>query len=114
MNVSQVLNAAADLIEPEGAWFKGNMAANARGEEYDDAYESVAPDAVCFCAIGAIERVTGGGLLEARAIAYLGKVVEERAGISIIPDWNDAPERTQHEVVAVFREAAKRAGAGRS
>jgi hypothetical protein len=61
--------------------------------------------AVCWCALGAIRRVVGpsGHVTDAwdalRASAHVVSIV----------DWNDAPSRTQAEVVAAFREAAAKA-----
>lgn len=97
--VADVLERAADLIEPEGRWTQGVLAKSAGGVP-------VAPEhdcAVCWCASGAIIRISGDRLPKAawyalKCIIGLGE---------IIPSWNDAPERTQSEVVAKLREAAK-------
>jgi hypothetical protein len=50
--VSEILSAAADLIEPEGAWTKGQFARDKEG------FYSAASGrkAVCWCALGAIKR----------------------------------------------------------
>lgn len=93
---SQVLDAAADLIEPEGCWTQREWArdGDGRGACHPD-------DAACWCGWGAIEvSSVGGGDTRALAHSFV-----QRCGFSI--GWNDAPERTQAEVVAVLRKAAE-------
>lgn len=102
---SEILAAAADLIEPEGRWIKGDFARNASGWAGwgDD------EDVVCYCARGAIQAALAdhGSAIEYAPLGYLKRA----AGHSVIPTWNDAPERTQAEVVAKLREAAALAAA---
>lgn len=57
--------------------------------------------ATCWCAMGAIEKVSKGRYFA--AISALEMTVDD-----FIPRWNDAPERTQVEVVAALRLAADR------
>jgi predicted Abi (CAAX) family protease len=88
---AQVLNAAADLIEPEGAWKQhgGNLR-------------------TCWCAGEAIAHVTVDLDLLDRWVAIgaanncLGLLTRQET----IP-WNDVPGRTQSEVVAALRKAAE-------
>lgn len=97
---SEVLARAADLIEPEGTWTqRGDFAytADGRGRWGSD------PDAVCFCAAGATQRVTVDRPVAANPLAYLERVI----GNSNIAEWNDAPNRTQAEVVAALRAASE-------
>lgn len=99
--VAQVLSDAADLIEPEGAWTQG---AYARGKSRR---EVVNPKrAVCFCALGAINVAAGEKRTGVDAVHY-HSFFHKAAKISDVLDWNDAPERTQSEVVAKLREASK-------
>lgn len=100
--VSEILFAAAELIEPEGAWTQGTVARNALGEDV----EGDAPDAVCFCLIGAIGKATDHHYDAAKPVYEL---LETLVGDGWIDLWNDAPERTQAEVVAKLREAAEKA-----
>lgn len=101
--VAEVLEAAASLIEPEGAWTQGAYYRDANGREiYADRRE-----AACFCALGAI-RIAGdydaSGLPDLNPAAQvLEGVLDTGVGIH---EWNDAPGRTQAEVVAKLREAA--------
>lgn len=104
MNVADILDKAADLIEPEGAWTQGAFARTADGESCSSG--SSDPRAVCWCVGGAINRASGQ---ERPTDAHN---VFQR----LIPcgefEWNDAPERTQAEVVAKLREAARLAREG--
>ena len=95
--VAAVLLAAADLIEPEGRWVQVSFASDRHGLEVG----VKSPYAVCFCALGAIQRVAQDTVDEGPAYAALKRVV--RGPIS---NWNDADGRTQAEVVAALRAAA--------
>jgi hypothetical protein len=95
--VADVLERAADLIEPKGRWTQGADARNAAGWKtngHDDA-------AVCFCAEGAIIHAAGKN---PKHDAF--QAVRRAIGAPWIHEWNDAPGRTQPEVVAKLREAA--------
>lgn len=99
--VADVLTAAADLIEPEGWWTQGATARTSTGERAVIAE----PDAACWCMIGAVWEVAG----------WLGPIGEAEGalldllGVGNVARWNDAPERTQAEVVAALRAAAAKA-----
>lgn len=106
MKVSDILERAADLIEPEGRWarggfsFRNGLSVGWQGRDAD-----------CWCALGAIGDVSRGDLRlcsESRPVAFF----TEHLGYldwSDATQWNDAPERTQAEVVAKLREAAAKA-----
>lgn len=98
--VSEVLEKAADLLEPEGAWTQKQLAKAADGKTCDP--RSLA--AVCWCMAGAIQRSTP---LDANYEPYLSAVGATIR--NIIPYWNDAPDRTQTEVVSALRQAASQA-----
>jgi len=72
--------------------------------------------ASAFCAFGAVMRVyTVDGETEywtAYEVADFLDLVAQAKGYPTIVSFNDAPERTQAEVVEVFREAAELARAG--
>ena len=90
-SVAEILNAAADLIEPEGAWTQGSYGGSG-----------------CWCAMGAINHV--GGFLS--DINEASIALARSLGFQFpnsIPDWNDDPYRTQSEVVAALRAAADKA-----
>lgn len=99
LSVADILDRAADLIEPEGAWIQGDWALDAEGNAAG--YHG----GVCWCADGAILQVAHsipGGPDEA------WEAFTDAVGVSLI-GFNDAPGRTQAEVVAALRAAAEKA-----
>lgn len=110
MNFSEVLNKAADLIEPEGAWTQKAWARTPEG----DGVSPVDRRAYCWCMVGALRKVLGYDPLSARPPtrfftdepAYKRLVKRFGPALGL---WNDAPERTQAEVVAALRKAAEAA-----
>lgn len=108
--VADILAAAADLIEPEGAWTQSEFMRDPTGIVSSED-EPLLPDANCWCALGAIAQVCdlnpweswAGHPADAAMWALAGVVGRSVAG------WNDAPGRTQAEVVAALREAAAKA-----
>ncbi len=98
-SIADILDAAADLIEPEGAWTQGHIRRDAKGK-----YTALPGHAVCWCTVGATLAVAGlaASMSADRFLAsFLGL-----DGVDAVEQWNDAPERTQAEVVAKLREAA--------
>lgn len=109
MKIADVLDKAADLIEPKGRWAQGAYIRDGMGHLLIRAE----PNA-CFCVLGALAEASGirpykpwDGHDADRAREPLAETI----GITVheIPEWNDAPERTQAEVVAKLREAAAKA-----
>jgi hypothetical protein len=108
---ADVLNAAADLIEPEGRWTRGVEARDAEGKEL---MWGTDPMATCWCMVGALEATSRRGpnadmatqALFRSAIGILCEVVGES-----VPDFNDAPECAQSDAVAALRKAAALAAA---
>lgn len=106
MDVADILDRAADLIEPEGRWMQRHAGRDAKGRIVD-------PDridaAVCFCAVGAIWKAVGG-MTDANkrfvideCFPPVHRAIRRERGIGT---WNDHPKRTQAQVVAKLREAA--------
>lgn len=93
MNVSEILNKAADLIEPQGAWVQGKWSTDG---------------GKCLCAEGAIAIAAELSFFTAVEGSPAGRALAEFIG-DPIPVWNDAPDRTQAEVVAALRAAARKA-----
>lgn len=94
--VAETIRTAAALIEPPGAWTTGAYARNADGLSVDPRHH----DACCWCALGAIRRVTGLGFESEAAIAlryFIG-------GVSVVP-WNDYS--AQADVVTALRACAE-------
>lgn len=92
-SVADILARAADLIEPEGAWIQGG-------------YGTGGLTGLPTCMGGAVNIASGRRpwetLRQCPAVRFINGFVGE---IGVGP-WNDAPERTQAEVVAKLREAS--------
>lgn len=84
-SVSETLTAAAELIERDG-WCQ-YVSTNNEGRR---------------CAVGAINVAAGRDYSNS---SYALWAMRQHIGESVA-QWNDAPERTQAEVVAALREAA--------
>ena len=101
LTVAEALERAADLIEPEGKWTQGRPARGKDGAFVD----ARSPQAVCWCAIGAVDAAVASATFYFTALKARD-ALRFAIGSGFIVDWNDAPERTQTEVVAKLREAA--------
>ena len=109
MSAAEILNRAADIVSQPGAWTQGRTARDKDGA----AVASHTPEAVCFCAIGAINRAAfeastdwaGSDLAYAMLSRQLRSDMPEALGVAT---WNDTPGRTQDEVANLLRRAAKR------
>jgi hypothetical protein len=109
--VSDILDKAADLIEPEGRWTQEAFSRTKSGHCNAALVAPRKPS--CWCALGAIAAVAGHdpskpfttNKLANEAVLILDSVVMDD-GIYDTPDYNDATGRTQAEVVAKLREAA--------
>ncbi len=104
LSVADVLERAANLIEPEGAWTQGEYARNAYGSGFIHNRRYPHGPPVCFCLNGAINFVAGNRVTQDYTPAQ--RIVESMFDDGATGTWNDAPERTQAEVVAKLREAA--------
>ena len=93
MTTVEVLKAARAKIEQ--GWCQGSYARNAMNEKV--LYRSV--DACRWCAMGAIVSLGGVDWITA------ADVIKQANAIEVIPKWNDAPNRTQAEVLAAFDKA---------
>lgn len=98
MTPREVLLKAAEMVER--GWCQGMGARNAAGREVRPTSRA----AVCWCAHGAILRSAKDG------VGWLCMEHLARA-IGIAPcdvtGWNDAPKRTQAEVVSALKAAAE-------
>jgi len=110
LSVADVLDRAADLIEPEGRWTQGAYASDKR----NDSVDTLDPRADCFCAMGAVYRAAGASSIYKNG--PIGLVHEVREHLlkmlgNSMASFNDAPDRKQSEVVAALRSAAEAARA---
>jgi hypothetical protein len=111
LEVADVLERAAALIEPEGAWLQERYS---NGSDILDGGGLGLFNASCWCAEGAIAKVLGvfGPSAESWADRFVAPLYDwDSGGLAF---FNDAPERTQAEVVAKLREAAALSRAGKS
>lgn len=102
LELADVLDRAADLIAAPGTWTQGALAETKIGRRIGPTENN----ATCWCALGAIRKAGGYESDYNPAALSLGAYL-----FAPIADWNDAPERTQEEVVAMLRAAALRARA---
>jgi hypothetical protein len=89
----RVLEAAKERLK--GHWTQGTFARNALGLSTYAWH----PSAVCFCAMGAIQASVE------RYADKEGCYRALRAVVGFIAKWNDAPERTEEEILAAFSQA---------
>jgi len=98
--VSEVLNAAADLINKQGLC-KGQMREGALFDDFSGPH----------CTLGAIETVTGEspGLYSHpdNLAGRTAEILEEYVGLPV-HNWNDARSRTKGQVVRKLRKVAKK------
>jgi hypothetical protein len=87
---SEALAKAADLIEPEGAWRQGPSLRDG-----------------AQCAVNALAAATRQGQSWGAMIDFAYQAIGLDAGSMALSEWNDAPGRTQAEVVAALRQAAE-------
>ena len=105
LSVADVLERAADLIEPEGAWTQKAIGRDADGNDVRRAEDL--DRAVCFCAAGAIWKVAGP---ENRFVVQQAfSILNDNGANEGVGPWNDARGRKQPEVVAKLRTAASQA-----
>jgi hypothetical protein len=112
MKPSEILRKAAGILSEPGAWGQGDYARDAKGAIIDtiEAGDPLPPEAVCFCAAGAIWKAGGKGWskLDASCL-YLQGVLDTHDAYEPIASWNDAEGRTAEDVVAKMLEAAAKA-----
>lgn len=106
MGIADVLDRAADLIEPEGAWTKGPFAVDKCGREVFEHLRGYPKEAVAFCAAGAITQASRGRNWRRREAKDLA---DSLTPVGSIIQFNEDRGRTQSEVVAKLREAAAKA-----
>jgi hypothetical protein len=105
--VVEVLIAARELISVPERWTKSAYARSADGRPIGPCGVA-SQDAVCWCPVGAVDRLVEDGTdLAAYALDYLQMVV----GGGRVANWNDAQERTHAEVLAAFDKAIELARA---
>lgn len=113
LTIAEVLERAADLIEPEGAWTQGAFSRDANGDADATDDGITAKNPVCWCALGAVAAVCEedpAGNIYTPSSPSLPNAIRKLLNAHIgnyVEDWNDDPDRTQAEVVQKLREAAR-------
>lgn len=102
MKPSEILDKAADLIEPEGAWTQGTY-----GRDSDGKPVELIADAKCLCTIGAMLAADGRDDFRGWPDHLASNCLRSAAEAGSITIWNDDEDRTQAEVVAALRQAAE-------
>lgn len=96
MTTKEILVGALERVKR--GWTQDEYARDESGAHVDQ----YAKDATCWCIAGAISAAKGeGGYWPSDTIRYFMDI----NGISDVADWNDAPGRTQAEVIAAFTRA---------
>lgn len=117
MKSSEIFDAAATLLTPSGAWIQGTLARDSCGYRINPRH----PAAACWCAVGAISKVSGLSADPVSPVDYgslrgLSVMVAKansdsvgRLGLDMLGlmTWNDQLPRTQEDVVAAFHKAAE-------
>lgn len=101
---SEILDAAADLIEPEGAFTKGAFGRDALGRKL---LAAELDRAVCFCTIGAVIKAGGfHGVTDRGLHATMRFHPEFGAILWDVVTWSDRPGRKSKSAVSALRRAA--------
>lgn len=94
---AEILKKARALLAKRGGWIQNVFARTAKGKEVP--YDNRA--AASFCAWGATARASG-------EYNNPGIIALERvARIKHLPVWQDKPERTKREILALFDRAIR-------
>jgi len=103
MIASSLLRKSAELIAPDGCWCQGALARDRNGRPHH-----FSSPAVSYCPIGAIESLKGEDITAAlEAEEAICRLVYGESWLTKgFGTWNDDPERTQDEVVALLLCAA--------
>ena len=88
----------SELIADPKAWTKGVAAVNATGKEVGPSSN----EAVAWCLYGACVRC---GVWDDQRADRLGELIRKNIGTGTVTDFNDDPNRTHTEVIAILKEA---------
>jgi hypothetical protein len=96
--VLDILIRARKLIEAPERWTKGAMARNSVGARVS----AYAPDAICFCAQGALKKASDWDDHLSQAALRLNRAITIPVGYIT---YNDEPETTHADILALFDRA---------
>lgn len=107
-STEDILHAAHLMLADVRRWTKGS---NGR-DQFGQPVSALSPDAVCFCAQGAVQFFMGGELTSClSALEALDRVVPPEKRCGLFMDFNDKPETTHDDVLTAFRLAIEQASA---
>ena len=96
-----VLSGAIELLKKKG-WTQGEYAKNAEGKKV----EALQTEACQFCLLGAIMASGGFNSYNAEFSRFATEMDEITIRLGArCHDWNDAPNRTKEEVIALLEKA---------
>lgn len=105
----EVLRGARELLADARHWIQGADAFDASGTELVNGYED---GATCWCLVGALEKVSGRTMATYHEPAY--RIIDDLIDPDMGGDpreWNDAPERTHSDILALLDKAISTAEA---
>lgn len=94
----QILRGARELLSDPKKWTKGKLAKNELGLEVNTQDEA----AVCYCAMGAIDKLAGNDVV--RHSAALSWLIAALPSGNVVL-FNDAPETTHADILDLFDKA---------
>jgi hypothetical protein len=92
---SEALRAARELLSDPKRWTKFSMAKNAKKIDVSP----FSDEAVCFCSLGALERVSDCPVTQGDA-SY--KHLKKGANRGWVDTWNDDPDTTHRDIIKGF------------
>jgi hypothetical protein len=107
MSALEVLQKARELIAKPGGWTQGAYARTADGFLISERNDN----ASCFCSVGAVSRSSDISEDIGSAFDFLHNAMPPRFTAAGIIGFNDSPDTTQADVVALFDRAIKLAEA---
>lgn len=108
MTIVEQLTAARVLLTPDGAWTTGAFARDSSGLTISPHHDR----ARCWCISGALKRTSGSSFAPYEGVAAAVRSVLPTGNWA--SEFNDAPGRTQAEVLALLDTAIARATGGQS
>lgn len=102
MTVDQPLKELRDLLDHPNGWCKSNFAKNSDGESVDPQH----PTACKWCLMGGVTHVAGHNeLLYSCVMSHLYDALRAIGTNVSMMTFNDAPETTHADVIAVIDKA---------
>lgn len=102
MKHSEVLHRAVEIFSQPGTWTQN---AYARDQNGSDQVLPEDENAVCWCSLGILHKLSNTAC--ALEIPIAANFLRKSVGTTNLFAWNDAPWRTQDEIVSAFRAAER-------